>query len=107
MGRVFGQIGNNGSIAAMRFLSAKGKPKKPLPARFQGIVVGWQDLDKVCLPGKPPLPRRSMAHAGPMADGMSLFMFGGHGLDPPSNGSSNVLYAGDNLNWDRSKTITE
>jgi hypothetical protein len=144
--RVFGQIGNNGSIASMRFLSAKGKsdnignriteamapvvnsvqaplfihpnrkpkttaktgkPKKTLPARFQGIVVGWQEMDKVCLPGKPPLPRRSMAHAGPMADGMSLFMFGGHGLDPPSNGSSNVLYAGDNLNWDRSKTITE
>merc|ERR1712167_143250 len=76
--------------------SSSSKNKKPL--RFQGVIVEWVEENKVCLAGKPPLPRRSMVAAGPFKDGNTHLLFGGYGLLPMNNGSSDAFAPGDKLN---------
>ena len=68
------------------------------PIRFQGIVMEWLRENAVCMAGKPPLPRRSMAAAGPFKDGDTYLLFGGYGSLPINNGSSDAFAPGDKLN---------
>lgn len=80
--------------------------KKKKPLRFQGVVVEWRAENTVCVSGKPPLPRRSMAAAGPFKDGETHFLYGGLGFLPHLQGSTDPFEAGDNLNSQSKITIS-
>ena len=72
--------------------------------RFKGLILHWGD--KTCMPGKPPFPRRSMASVGPLADGISYFLFGGQGLLPKAQGAKDAMSPGDTLNSDSASGFT-
>ena len=61
-------------------------PPPPPPPKFEGIILTWVRPDHICIPGKPPQPRRSMTLAGPLMDKRSYIAFGGLGLTGSPNG---------------------
>ena len=45
-----------------------GRPSE----KFEGLYLAWIRADKICIPGKPPQPRRAMTLVGPMVDKVSI-----------------------------------
>lgn len=58
--------------------------RRKIRKKSEGVVLYWVRNDKVCLPGKPPQPRRSFTLTT-LSDGHSYVLFGGLGLNPGGN----------------------
>jgi hypothetical protein len=97
--------GPGGDTNPLWVLPRTPKPKKSSVdggagklTKFEGVIFEWTPPDKVCTQGKPPEPRRSFSLTGPLADGHTMVLFGGVGLDggPPGrkNAIPGVLIAG-------------
>ena len=90
--------GPGGDVNPLWILPHSPKPAKKLGNgkssklnKFDGIIFEWTPPDKVCTQGKPPEPRRSFSLTGPLADGHTMILFGGVGLDGGPPGRKNAL----------------
>jgi hypothetical protein len=64
------------------------KPPGRVTEKFNGLYLAWIRPDKICIPGKPPQPRRAMTLVGPLADKVTYVAYGGVGLTGRPNGGN-------------------